>query len=700
MEKFENLTFSLKRKVPIILQAEASECGLACIAMILGYYGHNTNLFDLRQKFLISSRGTRLTTLISIAEKSNLTTRPIRLDLENLDKLHTPCILHWDLNHFVILEKVKGNKITIIDPAFGSKKLTLNDVSNNFTGIALELWINTNFVKRKKSKNISLLKIFSNVSGIWRTVMQIFTLSIALELFILLTPFFMQWVIDYAIVSADQNLLITLAISFSVLTIINELIKLLQQWILMYTTTMLKVQSKTNIFNHLTKLPSNFFIRRHLGDVMARFNSIDIIQNTLTTSFVTSILDGLMTFFTLILMFIYSPKLTFIVISLSFVYFTLKIALYTPLRQASEEQISHAAKKNTHFMETIRGIKTIQLFNKQDQRQKTWLTIFINEINSSLKSQKLNLTFNFINGLLFKIGNIIIIFIGATIVINGNFTVGFLIAFLAYKEQFTTRFISLIDNYIQLRMLGLHGDMLADILFTDEKNTMSLNKLNKETYIENTYDISVKDVSFRYSPDDPWIINNLNFNIKSGESVALIGESGCGKSTLLNLLIGNLIPEQGEIKIGGNKIKDIDNNTLSALISVVSQDDTLFAGSILENIIFFDYDYDYEWVKECAKMAALHTDIILMPMGYNTLVGDMGNILSGGQKQRLLIARALYRKPKIIFLDEATSHLDITKEKEINETIRRLNITRIIIAHRLETINSADRVIEVKKLSE
>lgn len=265
-------------------------------------------------------------------------------------------------------------------------------------------------------------------------------------------------------------------------------------------------------------------------------------------------------------------------------------------------------------------------------------------------------------------------------------------AFLAYKNQFSGRVSSLIDKYVEVKMLSLHGERLADIVLTDQEKTDSYLFASESSELQKT-EIDVKSLRFRYSEDESWIIHGINFNIPEGQSVAIVGPTGCGKITLMNLLLGNLTPEHGEIKIGGQSIKNLGANKLRHFIAYVAQDDVLFAGSILKNISFFDDGVQQDWVEQFAKMASVHDEIMAMPMGYQTLVGDMGNILSGGQKQRILLARALYRKPKILFLDEATSHLDIIKEKEINDMIKSLNITRIIIAHRLETISSVDRII-------
>lgn len=692
MRYLDRLSLGLGRKVPVILQTESSECGLACLAMIAGYYGYESDLLTLRQKYPISQKGATLTTLVKIANKLHLTTRPLKLELDELNQLRLPCILHWDLNHFVVLKNVSATKITIVDPAFGERIFTYNQASSHFTGIALELWPDSNFEEKKDKTSIRIFKLFGEIRELWKSLGQILILALVLEVFSLVSPFFMQWVIDHAIVSADLNLLTTLALGFGLLMLLSSLINLLQAWVVMHMATTLNVQWKANIFHHLINLPTNFFQKRHLGDIISRFGSIDAIQRTLTTSFITAILDGLMTIFTLILMFVYSAKLAWIAVITMLLYAVIRWIWYYPLRRATEDQIVHAAKQSTHFMETMRGIKTIKQFEKQDYRQATWLSLFVNQTNAGLTTQKLNLMFGFVNALLFGLQNIIIVWLGATLVIEGEFTVGILMAFLAYKNQFGGRVSSLIDKYVEVKMLSLHGERLADIVLTDQEKTHDYLFDTELSELQKT-EIDVKSLRFRYSEDESWIIHGINLNIPEGQSVAIIGPTGCGKTTLMNLLLGNLTPEHGEIKIGGINIKNLGSNKLRNFIAYVAQDDVLFAGSILENISFFDDGVQQDWVEQCAKLVSIHDEIIAMPMGYQTLVGDMGNILSGGQKQRILLARALYRKPKILFLDEATCHLDMVKEKEINDMIKSLNITRIIIAHLPETILSVDRII-------
>jgi ATP-binding cassette, subfamily B, bacterial CvaB/MchF/RaxB len=393
---------------------------------------------------------------------------------------------------------------------------------------------------------------------------------------------------------------------------------------------------------------------------------------------------------TLVLMTIFAPSLTAVVVVGAVLYGLLRWICYAPLRQASAEAIIWAARRDSHFLETLRGIKTIKLFNAQQDRRAHWLNLLVETMNRQLVTQKLDLLFRTTNMLLFGVLGILVVWLGAQKVLENTFSIGMLVAFLAYKDQFLKRVSELFNRLVDLKMLRLHAERLSDLALTEPEPRGGYSTWTGE---RPHAAIAVRDLSFRYSSNDMWVLDNLSFRIEAGESVAIVGGSGCGKTTLLKLLAGLLQPTTGGIMVDGEPLSRLGLEHYRSMIGVVMQDDQLFAGSIADNICFFSGAPDHRRIEECARMAAVHNDIIAMPMGYGTLIGDMGTSLSGGQKQRVLIARALYRRPSILLLDEATSHLDVHREKAVNEAIRATSMTRIIIAHRPETIRSADRVI-------
>jgi ATP-binding cassette subfamily B protein RaxB len=687
---FSEIKFGFGSKLPLILQTQATECGIACLGMIAGYHGFRTDLATLRRRFSISLKGATLAHLIKMAKQLDLESRPLKLDLEELDRLKLPCILHWNFNHFVVLKKVSTKSVTIHDPASGAREIAMAELSEAFTGVALELWPSQNFERQTEVHTVRLRSMMGHVSGLARSFSQILILAASLEVFALVSPFFLQWVIDNVIVSGDRDLLTTLALGFGLLMLMQQAVSAIRSWVIMHMGTTLNIQWRANVFTHLVRLPVDYFEKRHLGDIVSRFGTVDQIQHTLTTSFLEAILDGFMSLVTLIMMFIYSATLGWIAVGTMTLYGLLRWAWYQPLRKATEEQIVHAAKQQSHFLETVRGIKAIKLFQRNDERRASWLTLLVDQINADIRTQKLTLFYRTVNGVLFGFENVLIIWLGARMVLGGDFSVGVLIAFSTYKGQFDSRVSSLIDKFFELKMLRLQGERLADIVFTEPESTHGFPVIDAADLAPV---IEVSGLRYRYAEQEPWVLDDVNFRITSGESVAIVGASGCGKTTLMNVLLGILPPTEGNVTVGGIKIQHVGIETLRQMVGTVLQDDVLFAGSIAENISFFDPNADQAWVEECARLAAIAPEIAAMPMGYNTLVGDMGTVLSGGQKQRVLLARALYKRPKILFLDEATSHLDIAKEYEVNIAVKALNITRIIIAHRPETIASAKRVI-------
>ena len=694
MSFLSQLSFGLGRKLPLVLQTEASECGLASLVMVANYHGFRTDLATLRRMFLISIKGTTLNYLMAMAQSIGFTTRPVKLDLEDLKDLRRPCILHWNFNHCVVLKEVTARHVVIHDPAMGLRKLTLEEASDAFTGVALELWPNPGFKRVTFKQSVKLRDMMGHVTGLYRSMGQILLLALSLEVFALVSPFYMQWVVDHVIVSADRDLLTTLALGFGLLMLMQQALSTLRAWVIMHMSTTLNVQWRANIFSHLIRLPVDYFEKRHLGDVVSRFSAIDQIQHTLTSTFIEAILDGVLTIATLVMMFLYSPTMAWIAVGAMALYGLGRWIWFRPLRNATEEQIVHAAKQQTHFIETVRGVRTLKLFQRLDERRTSWLSLFVDQVNADLRSQKLQVMYRLMNGLLFGVERVLIIWLGARLVIDGDFSVGLLLAFIAYKDQFVGRVSGLIDRLVEIRMLHLQGERLSDIALA-EQEPVSVDVLTKPEVDKLKADITVRNLKYRYADGEPWVLDGTSLHIAEGESVAIVGPSGCGKSTLINLLLGIRHANEGEILLGGQPLSKLGLDNLRGMIGTVMQDDALFAGSIADNICFFDPQADVAWVEECARKAAVFEEIMAMPMGFNTLIGDMGAALSGGQKQRVLLARALYKRPRILFLDEATSHLDVTREAMVNEAIHALNMTRVIVAHRPETIASADRVIEL-----
>ncbi len=690
MNLLEELKLGWSARLPMVLQTEAAECGLACLAMVAGYHGYHSDLAELRRRFGLSLKGATLKDVVGMADQLGLAARPVRLELEELRLLKTPCILHWDLNHFVVLKSANLNGLVIHDPGVGVRRLSLSEVSKRFTGVALELTPIGGFEPARAAPRVRLRALLGRMVGLKRSLGQLFLLALAIEVFAVVSPLFMQWVVDHALVTADRDLLLTLVLGFSLLLLIKTSVSAMRGWMLILLGASLKVQGRANLFSHLVSLPAAYFETRYLGDVISRFGSQETILQAITTDMVEAVLDGLLAGITLVVMFVFAPVLAGVVLSGALLYGLLRWASYTPLRQASAEAIVWAARRDSHFLETLRGIKTIKLFNGQEGRRAHWLNLLVETLNRQLTTQKLQLLFRTANSLLTGALAILVVWLGAQRVLENTFSVGMLLAFIVYKDQFLDRVSDLINKALDLQMLRLHAERLADVALTPPEPR---NPPAGPAGERRPAAIEVRNLRFHYSDNDPWVLDGVDFRIEAGESVAIAGASGCGKTTLLKLLVSLLQPTAGEILVDGQPLAQVGLERYRSMIGVVMQDDQLFAGSIADNISFFSAYPDPRRIEECARLAAVHEDIAAMPMGYHTLIGDMGTVLSGGQKQRVLIARALHHQPVILLLDEATSHLDVSREKAVNAAIRARRMTRIIVAHRPETILSADRVI-------
>jgi len=689
----DRLDFGWGPRLPMTLQTEAAECGLACLAMVTSYYGQPSEITELRRRISVSLKGVNLKDLVGMADRLGFASRPVRLELDELRLLRTPCILHWDLNHFVVLKRATREDIVIHDPAVGVRRLPMTVVSKHFTGVALELTSVGGFQPSQAAPRVRFRSLLGRMVGLKQSLAQLLLLALAIEIFALVGPFFIQWVVDHALATADRELLLTLALGFGLLVLLKTGVSAMRGWMVIVLGASLKVQGRSNLFSHLVGLPAAYFEARHLGDVMSRFGSQETILQAITTDMVETVLDGLLASLTLLIMFVYSPVLAATVLVGAVLYGLLRWATYTPLRHASAEAIVWGARRDTHFLETLRGIKTIKLFNAQEDRRAHWLNLLVETVNRQLTAQKLRLLFTTSNALLIGSLAILLVWLGAVRVIDNVMSIGMLLAFLAYMEQFLERVSNLIDRAVDLTMLRLHAERLADVALTAPEPYES--PLAASEVLPPSVGIEVRNLRFRYGENEPWVLDDVSFRVEPGETVAIVGPSGCGKTSLLKILASLLEPARGEILVDGKPLAHVGIARWRSTIGVVMQDDQLFAGSVADNICFFSERPELKRIEECARLAAVHEDIAAMPMGYNTLIGDMGTVLSGGQKQRVLIARALYRQPSILLLDEATSQLDVTAEMAVSGAIRNLRVTRVIIAHRPETIRSCDRVIRL-----
>lgn len=689
------LRLGWRRPLPVVLQTEAAECGLACLAMVASYHGHVVDVATLRRRFAVSMHGVTLAALVDFASRLGLASRAVRLEPDDLGRLKAPCVLHWNFSHYVVLAKVRRRGVTIHDPARGARYVPRAELERSFTGVALELWPASTFEARSPAPAVGLRQLLGRVEGIPRALAQVLLLAAALETFALASPLFTQWVVDHALVTGSGELLAMLALGFGLLVICEQATAALRSVVLMHFGTSLNVQWRANVFTHLLRLPSPYFEKRHLGDIVSRFGSIDAVQRTVTTAFVEALVDGVMALLLVAVLLWYSPPLAAVSLVATGLYALGRWLAQRPMQAAALEQLAGAAKQDSHFLESVRGARAIKLFGRQAERRAAWLALLVDQVNAGLRGQRLEIVLRTANGVLFGLENVLVIYAGATLVLGGALSIGMLLAFVAYKRLFATRVSALVDKIFEMRLLRLHGERLADIVLTEPEDAggtleRSSGRQSRAASIE------LRGIRFRYGEHEPCVLDGVDLAVAPGECVAIVGGSGAGKSTLLHVILGIAKPIAGEVLLDGRPLAGLSAGERRRALIGVTQGDCLFAGSIADNISFFDPYAARERIEECARLAAVDADVAALPMGYDTPVGFLGSTLSAGQQQRVLLARALYAQPAVLVLDEATSHLDVRREAAVVEALRGLAMTRVVVAHRRETIASADRVVTLE----
>ncbi|MDM0029169.1 peptidase domain-containing ABC transporter [Variovorax saccharolyticus] len=685
------MTFS---RVNFQRQAEAGECGLACLAMIASHHGLRLGLSELRRHFPLTARGASIKTLIKIADEIGFQTSALRCDLKGLEHLQPPAMLHWDLNHFVVLTRVRrrrgGLTFEIADPAKGMNTLGEEEFSKHFTGVVLDLETTAGFRRRDPPPSLRLPQLWSKLRGLFPALAKLLTLSLIMQIVALTTPFYMQTTIDSVVPAQDLDLGKALLLGFAGLWIINTGSSILRSLLVIDLTNSLSLQMAVNLFRHTIFLPISWYEKRHLGDVISRFGSLQPITDLLSRGLVAAVVDGFLSVATLALMLMYSPLLSAISCAAIALFIATKIAFYNTAKLANASVLSAQAAESSAFIESIRGIETIKVFCQEENRQRIWRNKKAEVVRTSLKMGQYSASFDVVNVAILGFEALLFVYIASHLIIEGAMTIGMVFAYQAYKQSFVGSITRLVDQVVNYKLLDVHLDRISDIAFAEPEAALPP-RLGQ--HHQGLKSISLRGISFRYGRDTPLILENLDLDIEAGTTTAIVGPSGVGKSTLLKVLCCLLEPQGGTSSIDGQLIGAYGVRRLRNQLGVVSQDDSLFAGSLADNIAFFEADIDQDWLIECCRKAAIHEDIVKMPMGYDTSVGDMGSNLSGGQKQRVLLARALYKRPSMLVIDEGTSHLDIATEAIVAASVRSLGITRVIVAHRPETVRLADRVL-------
>jgi ATP-binding cassette subfamily B protein RaxB len=690
------LNFGGQGRLPVIQQTEAAECGLACLAMISSYYGRRIDLNTLRRRHPVSLKGATLRALIQVASQMHFVCRPVRFELGHLRRLHMPTIVHWDMNHFVVLKSVTRRGILVHDPASGQRFVPIAEASKHLTGVALELSPSEGFLPKDERARLPFSTFWTQLRGSRHALVQILILSAVLEIFVIASPFYLQLTVDEVIARGDADLLFVLALGFGLLAAIKVGSTAIRSLVILVVQNVLHFQIGARLFHHLVRLPIAYFEKRHIGDILSRFNSIEPIRSALAEGMIAATIDGLMAVATLAMIFIYSTQLAFVVLAAFVLYAVIRLGLYRVLRERSLAAIEAKAHENSTFIETLRAVQSLKVFNREGDRETQWLNRYGDVVSANVRLGRAKIAFATLNDALFGLENVVTIYLAARLALSNSLTIGMIFAFMSYKQHFTEKAVQLVEKALEFRILELHLERLADIALSPLERGHD-QVLAYMRPIQGG--IELRNVCFRYAETEPFVLEDINFIIEPGEFVTITGPSGAGKTTLVKIMLGLLEPTRGEVLIDGIALSTMGPRAYREHVGAVMQEDQLLSGSVADNICFFDPSFDQDRMIQCTQLAGIHEEIMAMPMSYNSLIGDMGSSLSGGQKQRVLLARALYRLPRILFLDEGTAHLDVENEIKINDALKRLQMTRISVAHRPEISSCANRMLRIARAS-
>jgi len=659
--------------------------------MVTAYHGRDMDLADLRARGLAGMGGSTLSDLVALAEAEGLNSRGLRLELDHLKQLAVPAVLHWDLNHFVVLVKVGRRGVRLHDPAEGRRRLSWAELSRHFTGVALELRPSDRFRDRRIAPRLKLADLWRGTAGLGGSLVNVLALSLILQATLVLAPLQVQWVVDNGVMRADTELIALLALGFSLLLLVQLAAQVMRGWLVARLTFILAFEFGRNLFGHMLRLPLKWFEARHLGDIASRFGSLGPVRDAMTQGVVAICVDGFMAIAMLVMMLAYDGWLAALVIAACVTFLVVRFAQAPVLARVAMDEINHQARADSSFLESMRAMPAVRVYGQERARLDLWQSQQAGAINAGIQFSKWGLLGDGARTLIFGVETVAVIYLGAHQVLDGALTIGMLYAFLSYKGQFTGRLAELVRQALDLRLLRVHLERLADLYCATAE--LSMEPVSRDPV---RGALQLVGVGFRYGERTPWVFRDVDFKIAEGEFVALVGASGGGKTTLAKLLIGQAQPSAGTVSVAGRPLEGLWLRRYRYSVGCVLQDDALFAGSIAANITLFDPQPDVaRWQRAC-RLTRVDELIATLPMGAETPVGDMGAALSGGQVQRLLLARALYRKPGFLFLDEGTAHLDPEMRTEIQEMVAALDCTRVVATHDLTFASLADRVYEVR----
>jgi len=686
--------------VPLEMQNLRSECGLACLAMVLGSYDRRTDLASLRRRFPGLLQGVSLKDLVGVAEGMHFLARGVRTEPQQLDQLQVPAILHWNLDHFVVLVRTGKRGCLIHDPARGRLWCSWNEMDAGFSGVALELWPvgpAGSEQQPERLRKFSYAALWRRVQGVWGQLAWIMVLSATLQSMVLAAPWHVQWTVDEALVTGDIHLVGALCLGFGLLLTCRVLTHLLRGLMVLHLGHLLSFQLACQLLSHLLRLPLAWFEHRHVGDITSRFASLQPIRELLTQGAAALVVDVLMVLLSLTLMLVYSPILALLVCVVHGVYLAVHQGLVPRLKQLGMGLVVAQAAEQSHLLQSVQAMHNVKLYTMERERAAQWQHLHGHTLTQSLQLQRQQLALS-TGGLLVGGAELIgLIYLIAHEVLAGAFTLGMMFAFLSYRGHFTERLRGLTEQLVNVRTLKVHLQRVGE-LWAEPAETVpdSVGAAGEDALLdEQPHVLSLQQVSYRYSDKHPWLLKAVQLDIEPGELIVLVGASGCGKSTLLKLLMGLAVPSRGRVCWRQRVLLGEDALRLRRRAACVLQGDGFFSGSIVDNITLFAPP-DLERVRDCLQQVGLTKTVASLPMALQTQVGDIGQSLSTGQLQRLLLARALYRQPEYLFLDEATANLDAASASAIHALVRCLTCTRVVVTHDVSFAACADRAFELR----
>ncbi|HET7086231.1 MAG TPA: peptidase domain-containing ABC transporter [Rhizomicrobium sp.] len=684
--------FGYRRRLNEI-RASDIESGIACVAIISCWHGNNIDIQEMRRRFTSFVGATEAPELLYPASMLDLSGRVLSCTLQDVRNLALPCILLWELRRFVVLEKVSGKKIVIFDPFFGRRIILKDELSKYFSGVAIELEPNQNFKEKKPQPKLAISSLWKWTADTKSAFRQGLVLSLFLQILTLIAPLYIQVIIDRVISSGDFSLLAMLALTFCILAVFGAAATVTRGVFFQYLSNALAFVISNRLHNHLCKLPIGFFQQRTLGQIQTRFRSADGLRLYINNVSIAAVVDGGLLLIMGVFMVLYAWKLAILVFAFAVFYLCVRFYMSARCRNLFAEVFETEGREASQFLETMRAIQTIKVASLTEKRQAGWQNLCIDKLNAAFKFNNVVVGFQALATMLTGITDVLVIYMAAMQVIAGTMTIGVVTAFLAYKLQFFGRLTALSDQMAQYNMLQAQFSRISEIAFSEIEPAPKA--VLPATY-KRSGKISLKDLTFRYGPTSPSVLEKINLSVRSGEFVAIVGRSGSGKSTILKLLMGLYVPENGEIHVDGLSLSEYGPRVIRDQLGSVMQEDVCFTGTVADNISLFDDKMDMEKVKSSAKLAQFDEVVMAMPYRYDTLLGDLGTSLSSGQKQRLLIARALYRSPAILVMDEGTANLDKDCEETIIANIKALPMTRILVAHSARVAAAADSVYEIR----